>query len=346
MIKISSNKIIDKIINSSRATIEEIVYLLEADNSQELFEAADRVRHDICGDAIHIRGIIEFSNHCRCSCLYCGINNRNKKLVRYRLTTDEIVSIAKEAYDVGYKSIVLQSGEDMHYDADIVSSIIKSIKSFGDVGVTLSVGERDYEEYKQWKKDGADRFLLKHETADENTYNYLHPHSSFKRRLECLHQLNELGYQTGSGFMIGLPDQTLETLAKDILLLQELDVAMAGIGLFIAHDETELKGYPSGSSLLTLKCLAITRILLKRPHLPTTTSLEVKDFNNRHNAFSTGANVIMKKLEPYKYRKLYDIYPNPTIKEKTILEERKEVEDYINKIGRYVSKTPGHAIVI
>lgn len=337
-------KIIDRMVITSNANIEDIVNVLNSNCDNYLFKQADNIRKKYCGDKVHLRAIIEFSNHCRCDCLYCGINRQNISLSRYRMEPDEIVKYAKKAYEAGYNTIVLQSGEDTWYSSEKVSHIIKEIKKHGDIAITLSVGEREYDDYKQWKLDGADRFLLKHETADEKLYNYLHPHSSFKSRVKCLKWLKELGYQIGSGFMIGIPGQSLSIIAKDILLLKELNVDMAGIGPFISHPETKLKGNPTGSTNLTLKALALTRILLKRPHLPTTTALEVTNIKDRENAFYTGANVIMRKVEPFKYRKLYEIYPNPSIKELSIEAERKEVENYVKMLGRKVSLDKGDAI--
>lgn len=336
--------IIDKMIKTSSASSEEIVELLD-NNSLELFEAASQVTQNIFGTEVHIRGIIEFSNYCSCACHYCGIRCSNS-IERYRMEPDEIADIAKEAIHAGYQSIVLQSGEDPYYHGDKISEIIKQIKAIKNIAITLSIGERSFEEYKQWKIDGADRFLLKHETADENLYNKYHPHSSFKKRMECLYNLKQLGYQTGSGFMIGLPGQTLESLAQDILLLKELDVDMAGIGVFIPHPETPLKNGAAGNNIIATKCVAITRILLKRPHLPATTSIVVNNKEDNYNPFISGANVVMKKLEPYKYQKLYEIYPNPTIKDMSILETRRNLEASIESFDKTIAKTRGDAITI
>ncbi|AHM55722.1 biotin synthetase [Peptoclostridium acidaminophilum DSM 3953] len=332
--------VIDKIIKTSDASVEEIVSILKG-SEDYLFEMAYRVRQEYCGDAVHLRAIIEFSNYCRCDCLYCGLQRLNRNIQRYRMSPDEIVSNAKEAYQAGYRTVILQSGEDSYYTRDIISGIIRDIKKLGDIAITLGVGEREYDDYAQWRRDGADRYLIKHETADSEIYNRLHPHSSFERRIECLRWLKELGYQTGSGFMIGLPGQTLETIAKDILLLKELEVEMAGIGPFIPHPDTQLRDESTGSSLLTLKAVAITRLLLKRSHLPTTTALEV---STKTNAFCAGANVIMRKVEPHSYRRLYDIYPRPKALEKTIAQERKEVEDFIKSFGLEVSDSRGDYI--
>lgn len=333
--------IIDIVTETSDATQAQLVAVLGSCEDEYLFERADEIRKQYFGNEVHLRGIIEFSNYCRCGCLYCGLQVQNDSIERYRMEPDEIIENARQAYEVGYRSLVLQSGEDPYYTADMISYIVREIKKIGDIAITLSAGEREYSEYAQWKKSGADRYLLKHETADEDIYNRLHPHSSFKTRLMCLNWLKELGYQTGSGFMIGLPGQTLDTIAKDILLLKELDVEMAGIGPFIPHPSTELRDAQTGSSLLTLKAVALTRILLKRPHLPTTTALEV---STGTNAFSAGANVIMRKIEPHKYRRLYDIYPKPQKNEKSLLEERRDVENYIESFGRYVSDTRGDAV--
>lgn len=333
--------IIDIITETSAATQAQLVAVLGSCEDEYLFERADEIRKQYFGSEVHLRGIIEFSNYCRCGCLYCGLQVQNDSIERYRMEPDEIIENARQAYEVGYRSLVLQSGEDPYYTADMISYIVREIKKTGDIAITLSAGEREYSEYAQWKESGADRYLLKHETADEDIYNRLHPHSSFKTRLQCLNWLKELGYQTGSGFMIGLPGQTLETIARDILLLRELDVEMAGIGPFIPHPSTELRDAQTGNSLLTLKAVALTRILLKRPHLPTTTALEV---STGTNAFSAGANVIMRKIEPHKYRRLYDIYPKPQKHEKSLLEERRDVESYIESFGRYVSDTRGDAV--
>ena len=204
--------------------------------------------------------------------------------------------------------------------------------------LTLSIGERTHEEYAQWYKDGADRYLLKHETSNENLYNALHPHSSFKKRMDCLWDLKSIGYQIGSGFMVGLPGQTLESLTRDILLLQELSVDMAGIGIYIPHPDTPLAGSVSGSPDLAIACVALSRILLKKVHLPSTTSIETES-TEKYSSLSAGANVIMKKVEPYSYRKLYEIYPNPKIFDKSILEERIELEKFVALRGLKVERT-------
>lgn len=339
-----SLKAIEKIIETSNVSENELIELLLSDNSSDLFLKAAATTEQLFGKEVHIRGIIEFSNYCRCSCHYCGINALNKNLTRYRFSPKEILKIAEEAIAAGYKTIILQSGEDPFYDTDKVSHIIREIKKLGDISLTLSIGEYSYEAYRQWKKDGADRYLLKHETSDEKLYNQYHPHSSFDKKMECLHNLKSLGYETGSGFMVGLPGQTVQSLAQDILLLKKLDVEMAGIGVFIPHPETPLANHLSGNNLMALKCVAVTRLLLKRVHLPATTSVNVNNNRATFNPFSAGANVVMKKLEPYKYQKLYEIYPNTLINNRSILENREELESSICSFGRIVSESKGSTV--
>ena len=337
--------LIEQIATATKPSIDQLMEVLAGEDNRPLWQKADQIRAKYCGNEVHLRGIIEFSNFCRCNCLYCGLRRENKTLPRYRMEPDEIVAIAKDAYQVGYKTIVLQSGEDPYYTKEVISYVIRKIKGLGEIAVTLSIGEREYQEYAHWKKDGADRYLLKHETADSILYQKLHPHSSLEKRIEGLRWLKSLGYQTGSGFMVGLPGQTLETIAQDLLLLKELDVEMAGIGPFIPHPHTPLSKETTitGSSLLTLKAVALARIILKRTHLPTTTALEVA---TNTNAFCAGANVIMRKVEPLAYRQLYEIYPQAFDEEKTLAQERKAVEKYIRSFGRTVSTSNGDAIKI
>ena len=334
------NKLVEQIHRTGKATPEEILVLLQDESPEELFSLANETKERFFGTKVILRGIIEFSNWCRCSCAYCGLTCDNRELFRYRFTPGEIVEYASQAYTAGYRSMVLQSGEDLAFDPDTISRVVRDIKNLGELSITLSVGERTREEYRQWFKDGADRYLLKHETADEGLYNQLHPHSSFQKRLQCLLDLKEIGYETGSGFMVGLPGQTTESLAEDILLLQELDVEMAGIGIYIAHPETPLAGSAAGDPLDAMRCLAITRLLMPKVHLPSTTSVEVGSVE-RYSSLKAGANVIMKKVEPYAYRKLYEIYPNPKLQDKSVLDERNELEQFLESQGLTVDPTPG-----
>lgn len=341
-------QLVDKICSGYVPNINEVELLLTANEGETsyLFAAADNITRKYCLNKIHIRGIIEFSNYCSARCAYCGLNADNMKLKRYRMEPEEIIQTAKEAHDVGYKTIVLQSGEDFWYTREKLSYIVKGIKALGDIAVTLSVGERDYEDYKQWKQDGADRFLLKHETINRKLYKSLHPHSTLAIRILCLKRLKQLGYQTGGGFMIGLPDQSIRDIAKDILFLKKLDVDMAGIGPFIPHKGTVLGDTPAGSNEITLKALAVTRLILKTVHLPATTALRTLHENDAQKAFKVGANVIMLKLEPHKYRRLYDIYPKKFGSEKSMSQERAEMEKFIIGMGKEVAKDRGDSIKV
>ncbi|WP_027307858.1 [FeFe] hydrogenase H-cluster radical SAM maturase HydE [Caloramator sp. ALD01] len=341
-------ELIYKIVEGYEPTLDEMekILSLNEEDAEVLFKAADEVKKRYFGNEVHIRGIIEFSSYCRADCYYCGLRCSNRSLPRYRMDKDEIIECAKEAVDAGYRSLVLQSGEDLYYTKEILGEIVERIKEYSDVAITLSIGERSFEEYEYLKEKGADRFLMKHETADESLYNSLHPHSSFKNRIGCLKNLKTLGYQVGSGFMIGLPGQTLRTVAKDIMLLKELDVDMAGIGPFIPHKDTPLGKYDAGSAFLTVKAVALTRILLKRPHLPATTALGVLNTKYKDKVFFAGANVIMQKVEPHKYRRLYEIYPKDIKFEKSIREERMDLENYLLSLGLKISDSRGDALKI
>ena len=244
-------------------TKKEIVDILKDDSqNKELFELADKVRHDNVGDEIHLRGLIEFSNTCKCTCHYCGLRAENKTVERYRITPDDIIQFAKNAVNAGYKTIVLQSGEDVFYSKDIMCKIISEIKKL-DVALTLSIGEKPYKELEAYKNAGADRYLLRIETTDKKLYKALHPFMSFENRKNCLYNLKKLGYETGSGSLVGLPGQSIESLADDILFFKENDFDMIGVGPFLPHPSTPLKDASHGDFTLSLKVMALIRILMK-----------------------------------------------------------------------------------
>lgn len=321
-----------------------IAQLLRAhpeDEAESLFRCADRVRKRSVGDSVHVRGIIEFSNYCARTCLYCGLRRDNGRLKRYRMTPDEIIAVSKTAIQNGYRTIVLQSGEDPYYSASDIARIVDRIKDLGDVAVTLSVGERSHSEYATMKAAGADRFLLKHETADPDLYRKLHPGKSLDERIECLKSLKDLGFQIGSGFIIGLPSQTVSTIARDIALLKELDVDMAGIGPFIPHPDTPLASHPAGDVMLTLKTLALARLILPHAHLPATTALSTLHRDGRMLALSSGANVIMPNITPARYRELYEIYPDSASLSDPEDGGIREVAEMLESMGRRLSKTRG-----
>lgn len=323
-----------EIATQKKASSDEILTLLKTKEVETLFATANAQRQKKFGKTIILRGIVEFSSFCSCPCSYCGLNSLNSDLQRFRMTESEILNAIKVAYQAGYRAVVLQSGEDPFYTGDTLSAIIKVIKKqYPDLILTLSVGERSTEEYKQWKKDGANRYLLKHETANPIIYKNLHPHANLKQRIQHLETLKSLGYETGSGFMVGLPGQQIEDLVEDILLIKALNLDMAGIGIFIPHPKTPLKNVPEGNPLEAMKALSIVRLLMENIHLPSTTSIETSQSTHFYEPLSCGANVIMKKVEPYIYRKLYEIYPNPNLKETSVEEDRITLEHYIKSIG-------------
>jgi biotin synthase len=278
----------------------------------DLRAAADAVRRERYGDAVFLRGLIEFTNYCKNNCLYCGIRALNRHAERYRLTKEEILSCCREGYALGYRTFVLQGGEDPYYTDDRVCEIVSAIrKAYPDCAITLSIGEKPKESYQRYYDTGANRYLLRHETADEAHYAKLHPDSmSGAYRKECLYNLKEIGYQVGSGFMVGSPYQTLDNLVADLRFLQELQPDMIGIGPYINHSETPFAGMPNGSVALTLRLISILRLLFPHALLPATTALGTLAPNGRELGLQAGANVVMPNLSPVENRKKYEIYEN------------------------------------
>ncbi len=326
-------RIEEQIKNNQMPSIEDLVYLLDLEDFQPIYQLADQVRQQQKGNVVQIRAIVEFSNQCRRSCSYCGLNNANTEAPRYRMTPAEIIDTAIAAAEAGYQTLVMQSGEDPYYTAALLGNIVSTIKKVTNMAVTLSCGERSQSDYRHWKQCGADRYLLKHETADPELYAKLHPCGTLAERIACLRMVKKLGYETGSGFMIGLPGQTSHTIAKDLLLLKEISCDMAGIGPFIAHPATPLAGLPSGNTETTTRAVALARLLLPQANLPATTSLGVIDNEAKNHVFSTGANVVMKKVTPQQYKVLYEIYP-ANLAETNVIEERRTLEEQIRALGR------------
>ena len=294
-------------------TDNELLDILGTDKyDNELFKKADAVRREIYGNEVYIRGLIEFTNYCKNNCFYCGIRSGNKSAQRYRLSHDEILACCKEGYSLGFRTFVLQGGEDTYYTDKMICEIVSDIKSlYPDCAVTLSIGEKSYESYKAFFDAGANRYLLRHETADETHYSKLHPHEmSLKNRKECLFNLKEIGYQVGSGFMVGSPFQTLENIVCDLHFLQELDPDMIGIGPYITHAQTPFKDYKNGSLDLTLRLVSILRLMFPHALIPSTTALGTIAPNGRELGLKAGANVVMPNLSPVSVRKLYDLYEN------------------------------------
>lgn len=311
-----------------------LVALLDGALEEELFAAADAVRRKAVGDVVHIRAILEFSNYCACRCQYCGLNCENGALPRYRMEPSEMLETVLEAWEAGYRTVVLQSGEDSWYDCDMLCDLLEELRRRCPIAVTLSIGERPREELKRLREAGADRYLLKLETSDPKLYADLHPGGSRTSRISCLRDIKQLGYETGSGFMVGLPGQTPEILASDLLLLRELQCDMAGIGPFIPHPDTALRDAGTGSTRLTMRAVALARLLLPKANLPATTALGVLDKDARDTVFSCGANVIMRKVTPWSYRKLYEIYPADLGGVQTIRQARLDLEALISSYGR------------
>ena len=285
-----------------------IVGMLTTAPAEELYRQADRVRHDAVGDEVHLRGLIEFSNICRNDCLYCGIRRSNTRVQRYRMTDEELVETARRAAGMGFQTIVLQGGEDLHFNQARMCRIIEQIKRL-DVALTLSVGERDYGDYKAFHEAGADRYLLRIETTDRDLYHRLNPGMSWQRRHECLLMIRELGYELGSGIMVGQPGQTIASIADDLLYFKDIGIDMAGIGPFIPHPETPLAAEAGGSLELALRTMAVMRLLMPDINIPATTAMESLHPQGRIMALQAGANVVMPNVTEGEYRRLYELYP-------------------------------------
>lgn len=343
------NKRIKNLVDKAAAEAElrkkEIIYLLEQDFSKldYLIEKADQKRQELFGDEVHLRAIIEISSYCKQNCHYCGLRKDNEDLDRYQLEKDEIIAAANQAAELGYKTVVLQSGED-DYPAQEIAEIIKEIKLNNDIAITLSLGERDFGAYKLWKEAGADRYLLKHETADQELYQKYHPQMSFANRIASLKYLKTLNYQTGSGVIIGLPGQSAETLAADLMLLKELKVDMVGSGPFIPHQNTPLKNTAQGTVEMTLKFNALSRLLLQLSHIPATTALGTIDDFGRQKALQAGANVVMPNVTDSKYRRKYEIYPAKICLDEEASDCRQCIGGIINSLGRFVSTERGDSL--
>lgn len=315
---------------------DEIIEILNNPNDKAIYSKANQIRKKYVGDKVHLRALIEFSNICKCNCHYCGLRCQNNEIERYKMSPEEIINQAKYAKNLGYKTIVLQSGENDNYSSDELIKIIKNIKSL-DVALTLSIGEKSFDEYKEFKKAGADRYLLRIETTDKNLYKILHPKASFENRLRCLEDLKKLDYEVGSGSLIGLANQTIESIADDILFFIENDFDMIGIGPFIPHQNTPLKNAPMGDFYLALCAMAIVRINMKDINIPATTAMETIKKQGRLIALQAGANVIMPNLTPNKYQKKYEIYPNKANKN-----DRKEIEQNLLSINRLIANDFGN----
>ena len=340
------DQLLEKCKNTGCLLRDEIIYLLKLsgkDDIQKLYDTADAVRKACCGSDVQIRALVEFSNICARKCNYCGLRAPNSKIIRYRMSPDEIVELAIHLNSKALKTIVLQSGEDSYFTADVIADIVRRIKASSDMAVTLCVGERPYEEYKLWKEAGADRYLLRHEAANRNLYKFLHPDSDYDNRMRCLHWLRELGYQVGAGCMVCSPTQTIEHMADDIEFLRDFQPDMAGIGPFISHPDTPFAHFENGTVEMTLKMVSLARIVTRNALLPATTAIGSIEEMGREMALEAGADVVMPNYTPFKYREHYEIYPNKVC----ITEDPEQCNAFmrlrITSIGRTVSTDCGNS---
>ncbi len=322
--------------NFTSLTDDELKELISTDKyDEELFAEADSLRQKYYSKNVYIRGLIEFTNYCKNNCLYCGIRAANSHAVRYRLTTEEILSCCETGHKLGFRTFVLQGGEDPYFTDSLICSIVSSIKEkFPDCAVTLSIGEKPRKSYEAYFSAGADRYLLRHETASESHYRLLHPESmSHKNRIRCLYDLKDIGYQVGAGFMVGSPYQTDENLVADIRFLQKLSPDMVGIGPYITHRETPFFDKPSGTLEKTLRMVALTRVFLPYALIPATTALGTIHPEGREKGLKIGANVVMPNLSPVRVRKLYDLYENKISTGEEAAECKNELEVRVLSAG-------------
>lgn len=332
-------ELVEKLEKQGSLSEKELTMLIEGRNeaglSDFLFEKARAVRERYYGKEIYVRGLIEFSNFCKNDCYYCGIRRSNKDVSRYRLSEDEIFECCEKGYDLGFRTFVLQGGEDPWYDEKRIESLVKGIKKrFGDCAVTLSVGEHPKEAYKRWFEAGADRFLLRHETADVVHYRALHPEElSLENRKRCLYDLKEIGYQVGCGFMVGSPYQTSAHLARDLKFIEEFGPDMCGIGPFIPHKDTPFAKETAGNVELTCYLLSIIRLIKPNILLPATTALGSLTEDGREKGILAGANVVMPNLSPAAVRKKYMLYNNKVSDGAESAQKRETLEERMFSIG-------------
>lgn len=342
--------LIEKLEREQTLTKEEWVRLIEGRTEKTdifLFERARKIRQQHYGMNVYIRGLIEFTNYCRNDCYYCGIRRSNRNVYRYRLTEEEILDCCRGGYRLGFRTFVLQGGEDGWFTEEKMVDLLQKIKGeFPDCAITLSVGERAKEEYEAYFKAGADRFLLRHETADEAHYSFLHPKGlSLQERKACLWNLRQIGYQVGSGVMVGSPGQTAEHLAEDLLFLKELNPHMVGIGPFIPHKDTPFAKEAAGTLELTLFLLGAMRLMLPKVLLPATTALSTIHPDGRKMGILAGANVVMPNLSPKENRKFYSLYDNKRCMGDEAAEGLALLRAEMEEIGYHVISARGDSLV-
>ncbi len=339
------NNLLEKLYETNNLTKEEIIFVLDnIDDSTKynLYQLAQKTLDRTYGRRLFVRGLLEFTNYCKNNCMYCGIRRENRNVERYRLSEYEILLSLDEGYRLGYKTFVLQGGEDSFFTDDILVNLIKEIKKrYKDVALTLSIGEKNFESYEKYYIAGADRFLLRHEVANPYIYNSLHPGMYFQNRVDCLYNLKKIGYQSGAGFIVGLPGETNEVLADNLLFLKQLEPAMVGIGPFIPHPDTPLSNETIGSVDKTIILLALIRLLLPDVLLPATTALNTLCKNGLERGLEAGANVVMLNLSPIYVREKYEIYKD---KDSRDIHELKTVEEKASSVGFRVDMGRGDNI--
>ena len=338
--------LIDKLEQEGILSEEEFVTLLDTYTKEDAEYAKEKARNiadSVYGKEVYIRGLIEFTNYCKNDCLYCGIRRSNKNAERYRLSKEQILECCEHGYELGFRTFVLQGGEDAYFTDDRLEQVVKAIRGrYPDCAITLSVGERSYESYKRLFDAGADRYLLRHETYNPEHYGQLHPAElSAKSRQQCLRNLKEIGYQVGCGFMAGSPYQTVEHLAEDMMFLAELKPHMVGIGPFISHKDTPFAKEPSGTLELTLYMLGLTRLLLPEVLLPATTALGTIASNGRELGIMAGANVVMPNLSPSMVREKYLLYNDKAYTGLEAAESVRDLQDRMRTIGYEVVVSRG-----
>lgn len=331
-------KFIDRLYEGDKLTKDEYVRLLTSYTAEDAAYAAELARQTAqhyFGKRIFIRGLIEISSVCRNDCLYCGLRCSNKNAERYRLTKDQILSCCESGYRAGFRTFVMQGGEDPYFTDEVMCDIVRSIKAlYPDCAVTLSLGERSRSSYEALFAAGADRYLLRHETANASHYGQLHPAvMSHENRLQCLRNLKEIGFQTGCGFMVGSPFQTMENIAEDLIFIRDFRPQMVGIGPFISHKDTPFRAHPNGSCALTLFLLSLLRITQKNVLLPATTALGTLLADGREQGILCGGNVIMPNLSPADVRKKYMIYDNKLCSGDETAEQLQKLRQRVASIG-------------
>ena len=326
---------LEELSNSDDSSLALLLGNLDGDEREFLRERADLTRKKHYSDKVYLRGLIEFTSCCRNDCYYCGLRKSNSGAQRFRLSEEEILDCCKNGYHLGFRTFVLQGGEDPYFTDDRVCSLVSAIrKDYPDCAITLSIGEKSYNSYKRFFEAGANRYLLRHETADSEHYRKLHPEEmSLENRKECLFNLKQIGYQVGAGFMVGSPFQTIETIISDLRFLQELKPDMIGAGPFVSHSHTPFANSPNGSVELTLKLISILRLMFPYALIPSTTALGTIHPSGRELGLKAGANVVMPNLSPIQARKKYELYDNKIITKEEAAEGLESLKKRISEIG-------------